>query len=262
MDPASIIGVTAAIQQIILTIYAYGTSVKSAKTEINQLCSELLALKAALEHIHLNSNMDQLNAGMEILGLSGEAKQILSTSNYNTPESQQMLSNAQQIIQNLLIRLQRKPGKFQDAKQGILWHLDKQDIRRDIDSLNRLRSFFILATTSDNTVLCRESYLKVCAIDVRLQNQEEREERKQNSELRQAARRWIAPYDPHQFYQDAIASFQKGTGEWFLHGVFNDWLVSIIFLLTSRNSLFRLHFGEQRYISSTNMFQSLVRTHL
>ncbi len=227
MDPASIIGLTAAIQQIIQAVYTYGSSVKSAKTEINQLCSELLALKAALEHIHLNSNMDELSTGMENLGLAKEARQILSTSNYNTPEFQQMFSNTEQIVQDLLVRLQRKPGKFQATKQTMLWHLVKEDMRRDIERLNRLRSFFILATTSDNTVICRESYLKICAIDVRLQNQEDREELRQKTKLRQLLRKWIAPYDTDHFYHSAIKKFQEGTGEWFLDDVFPRWLVSI-----------------------------------
>ena len=245
MDPVSIIGVTAAIQQIIQAVYAYGASVKSAKSEINQLCSELLGLKAALEHVHLNSNMDQLSAGMENLGLAREAKQILSTSNYNTPEFQQMFSNTQQIVQGLLVRLQRKPGKLHAAKQGMMWHLVKEEIRRDIDRLNRLRSFFILATTSDNTVICRESYLKICAIDVRLQNQEEREERKQNSKLRELVRQWIAPYDPEHFYQGAIESFQEGTGEWFLDDVFENWLVSRVLISSCSGNISDALFGKE-----------------
>lgn len=226
MDPVSIIGLTAAIQQILQAVYAYGSSVREAKTEINQLCSELLALKAALDHVCLNSNVDQLNSGMETLGLFKEAQEVLSTSSFATPEFEQMLVTTDKIIQRLLGRLQQSPGKLNAAKRGITWHLVKDDIKRDIDRLNRLKTFFILATTSDNTVLCRESYLKICAIDLRLQKQEDFQERSEGSRLREAVRKWLAPYDPYHFYEDAMQSFQEGTGSWFLDDVFQNWLES------------------------------------
>ena len=224
MDPVSILGVTAAIQQILQAVYAYGSSVREAKTEINQLCSELLALKAALEHVYLNSNVDRLSAGMENLGLAKEAQEILSTSNFVTPEFEQMLLTTDKIMKELLSKLQQKPGKLNAAKRRLTWYLVKDDIKRDIDRLNRLKSFFILATTSDNTVLCRETYLKICAIDQRLQKHEDRQERKQISKLRQMVRSWLAPNDPYHFYEDAIEIYQEGTGKWFLDDVFQDWL--------------------------------------
>ena len=231
MDPVTIIGVIASIQQILQAVYRYGSSVKEAKTEINQLCSELLALKAALEHVQLNSNLDKLGAGMENLGLAKEAQEILSTSNFNTPEFGQMLLSTSHIVRDLLSRLQQRPGKFNVAKQRLMWHIVREDIKRDVDRLNRMKSFFILATTSDNTILCRESYLKICAIDARLQKQEDLEERKQNLKVRQNAKSWLAPYDPYHFYENAIENFQEGTGKWFLDDVFQEWLVSGDFLL-------------------------------
>ena len=256
MDPASIIGVIGSIQQILQAVYAYGSSVREAKTEINQLCSELLALKAALEHVHLNSNVDQLSAGMENLGLAKEAQEILSTSNFATPEFEQMVLSTNHIVNELLSRLQQKSGKFNAAKQRLMWHIVKDDIKRDIDRLNRMKSFFILATTSDNTILCRESYLKICTIDVRLQKQEDREERKQHAKLQQTVRRWLAPYDPYHFYQDAIENFQEGTGKWFLDDIFKEWLVCLSFWLrfrSSRGCLWTQH-GVQSLISPESAF--------
>ena len=66
-------------------------------------------------------------------------------------------------------------------------------------------------------MLCRESYLKICSIDRRLQLQEE-------SEFRQKVKKWLAPCDPYPIYKAAIGAFQKGTGEWFLDGVLQSWL--------------------------------------
>ena len=163
---------------------------------------------------------------MEGLGLAKEAQEILSSSNLATPEFQQMLCNADTIMNDLLGRLQQKPGKMNSAVRRIKWHVVKDDIKRDIDRLNRLKSWFIMATTSDNTLLCRESYLKICAIDLRLQNQEVRQERKKSSKLRDAIQRWLAPYDPEPFYEKSLEAFHEGTGRWFLDDIFQEWLGS------------------------------------
>ena len=224
MDPISIIGVTAAIEQILQTVYAYGASVREAKSEINQLSSELLALRAALDHVYLNSDVGRLGASMEDLGLAKEAQEALSTSTLSTPEFAHMLLVTDNIIKDLLGRLQQKPGKSNAAKRRLTWHMVKDDIKRDIERLNRLKSFFILATTSDNLVLCQESYLKICDIDLRLQKQEDYQERKHNLRLRENVRQWLAPYDANRLYEDAVQNFQEGTGEWFLDDVFRRWL--------------------------------------
>ncbi|MCJ1425964.1 hypothetical protein MMC29_003865 [Sticta canariensis] len=54
MDLALLTGLIVALEQIIGQIYKFGKGVKAAKKEINQLCSELFALKGSLEHIRMN----------------------------------------------------------------------------------------------------------------------------------------------------------------------------------------------------------------
>lgn len=82
MDPVSIIGLTAAIQQLLGSIYKFGQGIHEARTEINLLCSELLALKAAFEHIQLNV---QLDSNQDVV-TAGAAQRVLSSSNFATPE--------------------------------------------------------------------------------------------------------------------------------------------------------------------------------
>ena len=80
--PAATIGLTAAIQQLLTTVYQFGQGVREAKAEINPLCSELLALKAALDHVQLN-----LNAGLTgSFGAAEDAQLTLSSSNFSTSE--------------------------------------------------------------------------------------------------------------------------------------------------------------------------------
>ena len=79
-----------------------------------------------------------------------------------------MISSNSECLQGLLARLNRRPSKFKIPLNRATWPLVKGEVKVDIARLDRLKSFFILATTSDNTVLCRELYLKVCAMDQRL----------------------------------------------------------------------------------------------
>ena len=160
MDPASVIGCAAAIQQLLSCVYQgfqYGKGVYEAKKEINRLCSELLGLKAALEHIQLNLG---LNRSVQ-LGASEDAQRILSSSNFSTPEFHEMLCSTQRILKELLARLDVKPtSRLAASMQKLCWPLVKDDVKVYIDRLERSKSWFILATTSDNV------YVSLTALQV------------------------------------------------------------------------------------------------
>lgn len=222
MDPISIIGLAVNVQQILTSIYQYGQGVHEARREINQLCSELLALKAALEHVRLN--MDGGLAGSD--GAEKDAQMILASSNLASPEFKDMVTATELILKSLQDRLKVKGSKAKAALQRLTWPIIRDELKEDIEKLDRLKSFFILTTTSDNAVLCRELYLKVCSIDRRLEKQDVVQARVKASKIQQAVKEWIAPHDPHAFYQKSLENFQEGTGTWFLDGVFQDWISS------------------------------------
>ncbi len=146
MDPASIIGLSAAIQQILSSIYKFGKGVYESKTEINLLCSELLALKAALEHIQLNLQLDS-NQDVDTTEVS---QRMLSSSNFATPEFEKMLSFTKDVLNKLQAKLDVKSGPFQSSIRAVKWSLLKDSIKLDIERLERSKRWFILATTSDN----------------------------------------------------------------------------------------------------------------
>jgi hypothetical protein len=143
MDPISIISLTAAIQQLLSCVYNYGQGVREAKKEINQLCSELLALKAALEHVQLNLG---LNRSIEL----GDAQSILSSSNFATPEFQSMVSSTDTLLKELLARLDLKSSRFKSSLQRLAWPLFRDDVKLYTERLERTKSWFVLATTSDS----------------------------------------------------------------------------------------------------------------
>lgn len=146
MDPAEIIGLTAAIQQILSSVYKFGQGVRESKIEINQLCSELLALKASLEHVQLNLLSKTASNDLE----EKEAHLLLTSDNLSTPECQDMLASAKNILGELLTRLEVNPGRLKASLQKLTWPLMKDDVKRYVDRLHRLSSWFVLTTTSDN----------------------------------------------------------------------------------------------------------------
>ena len=217
MDPISIIGLTAAIQQILIAVYQFGKGVREARDEINHLCSELFALKAALEHA-------QFNIDTRSSDTSKDAQSILVSSNMSTLEFGDILSSTDSILRSLLIRLDRKPSKIKSTFRKVSWPLLKDDINRDIQRIERLKSFFILSTTSDNAILCREIHSRICSVEDHLRQQERVQEQRQNSELRQSVKKWLAPYDSCHTYEKLLDNFQQGTGEWFLTEIMNHWM--------------------------------------
>lgn len=145
MEPVSIVGLVAAIQQLVTAIYQVGQGVREAKREMNQLCSELLALKAALEHVQLNlGQQNDTGVGSE------DPQSMLSSSNLNTPDFKNMLASTNAILQDLLARLHPNSSRFKSSLQRISWVLMKEDIKRDTQRLERSKTWFILATTSES----------------------------------------------------------------------------------------------------------------
>ena len=150
MDPASIIGLTAAIQQLLNCVLKFGKDIHDAKKEINQFCSELLALKAALEHVQLSLGFDSLNQSFDQLGISGQVPSALWTPNLSTPEFRDMLASTDGTLKEMLAELQAKPGRLNTSLQRLKWPWTKEKIKLYVERLERCKSWLVLATTSDN----------------------------------------------------------------------------------------------------------------
>ena len=142
MDPvticATISGLALTIEQIVAGIYRYGKGVNDSKKEMRQLCSELLALKGALEHVRMD--VQNTEASSTIIG---------------TKEFTHMLDTTKSALEDLSTRLEKPNGRVATALNRLTWPLKKDDIRDETQRLDRLKLYFILATTTDN--LCVES---------------------------------------------------------------------------------------------------------
>lgn len=150
MDPISISatmsGLVIAIEQIVGLIYKYGKGVRDARKEINQLCSELFALKAALEHIKMSTE-STLDIGEDDIS---DSSTLCDSTLFGTLEFQNMLSTTESLLTDLAKRLDRAPGRLNSVLHNLTWPLKKDDIKSEVQRLERLKSYFILATATDN----------------------------------------------------------------------------------------------------------------
>lgn len=156
MDPASLTGLIIAVEQIISQIYKFGKGLKDAKKEINQLCSELFALKACLEHIRITFNNSK--AFVEPDG----ALQSLFSPLLETEECSCMLTATESLMQDLVEKLSIGSGRLDSMMQSLTWTLKKDEIKDFIQRLERLKSYFLLATTSDNMYVCHKHLPALC----------------------------------------------------------------------------------------------------
>lgn len=144
MDPVSITGLILSAQQLISYIFAYGAGVKDSGEEIGQLCSELFALKAALEHVQMNAD-----ANIALDEPQGVAP-AFSSPLFETKEFSSMVSTTDTLLKVLIGRFPTDPGRLKSAWRKLTWPLKKDDIQQSIQRLERLKMFFVMATTTDN----------------------------------------------------------------------------------------------------------------
>jgi hypothetical protein len=145
MDPVSITSLVVAISQIISSVYSYGKGLRAAPKEINHLCCELFALKAALEHVKWNVD------GCGELDNDADGSDCpLSPSAFKSGEFREVVLIAESFLNDLLLRLENTPGHLRPAVNRLTCPMKSGDIKDSIARLQRLKSYFILATTADN----------------------------------------------------------------------------------------------------------------
>ena len=116
MDPitvsATISSLIIAVEQIVVVIHKYGSRVKGAKKEINRLCSELFALKAALEHVRMNLE----NADDQPRSYSAFYSPLVRTDEFRST-----LSTTESLIKDLTTRFEGAPGHVNAAMHSLAW---------------------------------------------------------------------------------------------------------------------------------------------
>ena len=218
MDPVTAIGLVASLQQLIIGAWSVGQDAAHAKDEMRRLSIELSALKATLEHIQLILSYSKQDDDAE------DGDSVLKTTNYSTPEFAEMLRSTEEVLSKLRDRLQPKTHGIKKAWQRLTWHFEKSEVEEYMKRLERAKSWFTLASTSDNVMVCRESFLSIRNIEQTLQSQQVRQAEDDFAEMRASVEKLLAPYDPQTIFREALDGFQDGTGKWLLDDICQDWM--------------------------------------
>jgi hypothetical protein len=224
MDPVTALGLAATVQQLLVSTMQYGSDLKNAKKEIRVLSTEVTMLKATLEHLKI---ILDTSAKKEESAVKSDDP-IFNTTNLATSEFEAMLKSTETILTELLGKLQpaQDSTKFtQSLKNAVriaTWTFTKKGVQDYVDRLQRAKSWFILALTTDETAYCREMFIKLCSIEKSLQIQSNQKD----VESQAAILSWLSPSNQHSKLQQSLERFQEGTGDWFLKGVYYEWLTN------------------------------------
>jgi hypothetical protein len=99
-----------AINDIATRLYTLGKDLKDGPEEFGQLCTELFALQAALNHVAMNMRFASTSQGP------------FSTALLGTDQFDSMISTAKSLLEEILHRLQKHgTGLTATLKQRVAW---------------------------------------------------------------------------------------------------------------------------------------------
>ncbi|KAL9087298.1 MAG: hypothetical protein Q9159_003718 [Coniocarpon cinnabarinum] len=140
----------------------------------------------------------------------------------NSEETARTFEDAKKLLDELAKALGSQPRtRVGRIVQRAAWPLKKAETDRIADHLERLKTYFILAVTSDNLSVCRQVYWEVRALRRDVEDQAMQTDLQA---LRRDAADWLSPVEPYIFQSRLISNRLKGTGEWFVRGHLVPWL--------------------------------------
>ena len=218
-DPVSLTVSIITITQAVSQIYTLGKSVKDAKTEVKNLCEELLALKGVLEMVQ--TQVTAANQEASSLDLDKRGLDDLPMA-FQSQEFKNVLESTKKFVDDIIHGLS-KAGRFKPALQRLTWPFTKTEMNEHIGRLESVKSWFMFAMLNDNLGYTTKSYEEICRLTKHVTlDQQQRQLAKQEKTADKIAR-WIAPVNPEATHRKACKAHQKGTGTWFLHGEFALW---------------------------------------
>jgi hypothetical protein len=209
MDPASIIGLTAATGQVLQAIYQYGDGVLDCKLEVARLRAELYGIKAALSQIEQDLAYLTTNPGGS-----------LASPNLTSPESRQILVEARNLLVPLARSLDGDISSSRRLARKLAWPLKRKEVVALSTHLERFKTYFILAATNDTLQATREVSESLRNIQVSLDDLSTTGEKRST---RADSEKWLAPYDAEPAHRSALAVRVQGTNDWFINTVLANW---------------------------------------
>src|SRR5215469_11061284 len=111
-DPISITGLLIGVGQVISAVVKYAGQVKTAEDDVGTLLKELLELKGVL--IQIQSQPGSTDSTLE--------------ETLGSPASENILRTCRECVQELLEKLQTKPGSIKGKIQKLVWPFSKDSL--------------------------------------------------------------------------------------------------------------------------------------
>ncbi|RMJ16034.1 hypothetical protein CDV36_004270 [Fusarium kuroshium] len=207
MDPASVVGLTASIIQLIETtakVIGYVNNVKDAPAERAQFArhaSSLLALLTDLRYRVEEAGPASDSWFVALRGLGAEGGP---------------LDQLHDQMERLATRLEPSTGRFKKMGKALIWALDKKDIDETLAQIERVKTLIMLALQNDQFKLAlaiRQDLVDVKE-DLRGAINEATAER-QDGEFQNIVA-WLSSLDFATKQVDFLNRLQPGTGDWLL----------------------------------------------
>lgn len=211
MDPANVIGIIGVIGQIIKTTYEYGDGVLECKTEVARLRAELFGMQAALNQIERDLSSTSEND----LG-------PLASTNLKSQESCQVLEEARALLEPLAESLKEGISRTDRLTKRLAWPFKRQHVQDIASHLERFKTYFILAATTDTLQATRDTAESLRRLHVSIESLKVSERQKY---LESEAYRWLDTYDSSPAHNAALSAHMEGTNTWFLDGVLSDFFL-------------------------------------
>lgn len=210
-DPLSVIGLVVSLQDITTSVYKYRKHVRESKNEILALWSELLAFKGVLEQVAALQDMAEYDQdGMD-------AMVLLQSNNFKN-----MLESTRTFVDGLaegLVKTKRRDQLMQIVK----WPFTRDEMKDHRRGLERVKTWFILALTSDNVKVDSDTNKRTREIQNVVIEMRDEQRLANIAHAKEKTLQSIPSADPSGIHTKVCKGWQTGTGMWFLDSYVKDW---------------------------------------
>lgn len=133
-----------------------------------------------------------------------------------------MLETAQSTLQKLNRTLGDASGNTKvSLLKRLTWPFKREEVVMYTRNLERIKTYFIMATTTDNQKVCTHILFEVQNLKKQMHAQERSND---HSHVRKTMPNWLSSSDVLRSHRNALSSRQEGTGIWFLASHCDPWL--------------------------------------
>ncbi|OHE91467.1 ankyrin repeat protein, partial [Colletotrichum orchidophilum] len=203
-EALTVIEVALCITEVVERLCKYVSAVKNAKDDIRKLTQELLALKGAMDHFHIQNEQSLDNPLQE--------------------QARSMLKMTQETLDAIRKRLGTpKTSSLGRAIQGLAWPFRQDDIETYFATVERAKTWFIMVLMRDSldTTTCVFTEMQKLAALVH----EDIVARRTDRMLEETADllKWLSPVDSEDKLVSSRHDRAPGTGKWIFDVYFLDW---------------------------------------